>query len=397
MKFLGLFKQKCLTGRDGEVKLPAAHASLRSSSKSGYILPMVLVVALIGVLLGLGRLMMFKYQTQIRIDRQREIDRVLATRSALKWLETQKKPWGSPCPPADINLFEYKSSAGKLINVAVQPAPNIYPQGNNEDHMDIENNAWGDYQGSINTTSTVAVAIAIEDKRLKFIYNEASTGDYGRVSMDMEDLGNWKHDIYGRRYWYEAGSVLPGYIRFAITPINEEFNPENPNNTAIWIEQYYPAEGVKSDVNLYIQHPQTNYSKKYSSDQHVYGKGFEFAGDLFRIFEWNKPTPQGKGYYNYTKFDELHRIPDVVSSVFVNAVDVRVTLEVEARIPFSGNNTFLWVYVQPAYEYEVHLDWDSSIGGHRKSEISTVVHWKESREGTAFDIITYDTHGTEAK
>ena len=53
----------------------------------GFMLVTVLVITAIGLLFGAGALLLFRYQCQLRIDRQHELEKVYAVRSALNYIK----------------------------------------------------------------------------------------------------------------------------------------------------------------------------------------------------------------------------------------------------------------------------------------------------------------------
>ena len=61
----------------------------------------VLIVTMVGLLFGAGALLLFKFQCQLRIDRQHELEKVYAVRSALNYI----KKAASGIPEEGTKLF----------------------------------------------------------------------------------------------------------------------------------------------------------------------------------------------------------------------------------------------------------------------------------------------------
>jgi len=368
-----------------------------ASGKSGYILPIIMVAALIGILFGLGRLAMFRYQCQLRFDRQHALDRVMATRSALVWLENE------PQPPNEETNFVYQAGNGRLVDVTVRPVPSIYPAPGS-DHLNI-------YAGLTNAPNVTYSAtspemlpgyVVGEDQDLVLKIGSSgtsSTGHVGRVFIDMVDLGSWQDDVYGRRYWLEPEAINAGdnggdIYRFYLSPVGAD--PADTNTAAIWIEQV-PDSAASAITVVWIRSP-GELSDRLTlpvTDAPQFGKGIQLSGNNVTLFRWIQPA----GPFGVYGFYSTVSLPAALAETFQN-VDLRLTLEVESVRPDALKNTFRWIRVDPAYEFEIELAWDLPHSSARVTNLATVVHLRPSDpddssvEGKAF---TYDTHGTEAK
>jgi hypothetical protein len=367
---------------------------MHHKNRSGYVLPAVLIVALIALLFGFGRLLLFRYQCEIRFDRQREIDRKLAVRSALRWLENQYPP---PLPSI-TNEFVYIDSNGRSIDVTVRPQPSIYPAPDRDDHFKISDcSSIEDVPSHVSVESTHPDMAPTSingvnqpyDLRIGSADRGVSSGEVGRIFIDMEGLGSWLNDTYGRRYWVEPQNVNAAgadITRFCLTPIEESFAD---NSAAIWVEQTQNASSIS--VLLKTRDEQGNVSILATNDveENEYSRGIQLAGGMISFFHWYEPGGSPFGEY---VFHGSYDLPEDVISSFENR-DVRLTLEVEAHGTADSDNSFRWIRVDPAYEFDVLLEWDSRIFAGRTQEVATVVHLKPKRgrgdDGKAF---TYDTH-----
>lgn len=106
-------------------------------SRNGFILITVLIVTAVGLLFGAGALLLFKYQCQLRIDRQHELEKVYAVRSALNYV--RKYPGE---PKEGKFAFRYLTESDRNLGVIVEPVKAIFPDLNNELHLDIGNEGY---------------------------------------------------------------------------------------------------------------------------------------------------------------------------------------------------------------------------------------------------------------
>jgi hypothetical protein len=399
MKFLGLVKQKCLTGRDDEVKLPAAHASLRSSSKSGYILPMVLVVALIGVLLGLGRLMMFKYQTQIRIDRQREIDRVLATRSALEYIEQNMR---RVYATSVTNHFVYYAGNGREIDVTVRPVTRLLDSDLTDGWTTI---------ADAGTELTDHIAQDTSGSKIAFHFSDSNTTN--AICVQGKDIATtWLDYPWGLRFLVQPGVPYIGlenrphthahlqmYIVGGELPVAGLSKDDIEQNPVIRIDLVPAPENRASPSTLNVYYSAEGSASVDAADPIMshdiedWGSGFgvQMNGDSITLFQ--RPyVIRSFQYLAYSTLDEaIFEQFDVPIRMYVGAQQVA---EPETAFHYSVQKT----EIRPPYEWDIELEW-TNAKGIRYQEVSTVVHAVHSSGDARRPnrTITYDTHGTEAK
>jgi hypothetical protein len=379
--------------------------------KEGYILPLVLVAALIGVLFGFGRLMMFRFQTQIRLDRQFEIDRVLATRSGMHWLRyTSQHDYD---PPTNATTFTYITGNRRIVGVEVRPVDPIYPADPND--LDLQ-------KGKTQGLENVILWSTDDSMEPEFIERVSdlgthqvrigssgtnSIGHLGRIEIDMETK-SWLNDPFGRRYWTIPGNVnferAPGatgdIFRLILTPFGQSFED---CDAAIWIEQAPVGNNDEQTIVLHYKYNGNHYVSNHDMrSDYVHGKGMQLAGSKATLFAWRQP---GGPHGSYT-FAETYDLPSELISSFTNAsANLRLTLEVEARNPDEQDdpddkeNTFQLLRVDRPFEYEVLLSWSENGAPDQEwSEIATYVHFSPSYFGSVIERFnTYDTHGTERR
>ncbi len=378
--------------------------------KSGYILPAIMLAAMIGVLFGLGRLAMFRYQCQIRLDRQRELDRTLAVRSALRWLEV------SDPPPEGTNVLTYVDRSGRQIEVAVRRMPSIYPAPGENEHLRIglgpagnQDVVAGGFVQMLSPAASMQPDFVDDDDYTHVLQIGSDGGDVGqtgRVVIDMPGVGSWLDSLYGRRYWIGPTAHVNqnqeptgegDAIRMIITPAGEDF--EDPRTPAIWMTQAPIGPEDLVPVTLRARSGYGGATQYTASVNFVLGKGIQLVGNMATLFSW-KTTGTDFGEYDLD-FEGLV-LPDALVDAFRQDADsgrdLRVQVEVESRCPTAGKNTLCWIRVDPAYEYAIDLSW-TARGGSLCQEQATVVHLFPFARVQGRDVagksFTYETHGTE--
>ena len=110
------------------------------SARRGFILITVLIVTAVGLLFGAGALLLFRYQCQQRIDRQHELEKLCAVRSALNYIQTT-----STEIEEGGKSFRYHTASERDLGVHVHPVAPIFPS-DVEKHLFMESN--GQFQVS---------------------------------------------------------------------------------------------------------------------------------------------------------------------------------------------------------------------------------------------------------
>lgn len=231
---------------------------IHHGGRSGFVLVTVLVITAIGLLFGAGALLMFKFQCQMRIDRQHELEKVYAVRSALNYCRTK----GGDIPDAG-KVFNCRTKSDRDLKLIVKPADLIFPK-DVEKHFFMTNLAKNahfytslreqyysktDYEyGASGITNNYSFTEALkyidisESGTLKgglAFTDTAATNVKWWVNIGMRDTGGWLQEDYGRRYYFlfynylgsatthEGGKTVYGDItRLCI--IRDSENPSRP-------------------------------------------------------------------------------------------------------------------------------------------------------------------------
>jgi hypothetical protein len=358
---------------------------INKNPKSGYILPAMMILAMAGILFGLGRLAMFQIQCRLRIDRQHVIDRVLATRSALIWLKKETSF------PSTTNTFVYATGSRRKINVVVRPVPSIYPDASSSS-LRIADGQQGSAVFGYEADVAAEPRFESRDGEEVLVFGESALGSTGTVLVDMPEYGSWLDDVYGRRYWMHpqdlnATTNSGDFIRLVITPMGQSYT--NETTPALWLQQGPERDGSDMRVRVFKRFNGET-EEIYSTDiDYTYAKGLQLAASTVTLFNWY--YYQGTPLYVYS--DSLS-----VTNLMEHFVDgetnlpLRLTLEVVRNIESSNENTFSDLVVEPPYEYAIDLIW--ARNGKTYSEIATVVHANLGGRNEDNVVYTYDTHGT---
>ena len=189
------------------------------SANGGFILVTVLVVTAVGLLFGAGALLLFRYQCQQRIDRQHELEKVYAVRSALNYIRSKADSIEDAGKP-----FAYHTGSERNLGLLVKPVKRIFPDFDNEGHLDIGNEGkngrvfrfvdaqwnktldyeygadrWNDGETEKNLIESIVTDLG---KNSGFGFAGLSETNRPRcwVNIGMRETGGWLEDDYGRRY-----------------------------------------------------------------------------------------------------------------------------------------------------------------------------------------------------
>jgi hypothetical protein len=189
----------------------------------GYMLVTVLIITAIGLLFGAGALLLFRFQCQLRIDRQHELEKVYAVRSVLNYIRTyigeiyDTGKW-----------FTYHTGSDRNLRLTVQPVAAIFPDVNNGKHFDMERsgsftmpcpeqyNTALDYEYGVESWPEIKIApthTAVGGGKaygLAFNDLEATNNVRWWVNIGMRDTGGWLQEDYGRRYCFWPRAYVDG-------------------------------------------------------------------------------------------------------------------------------------------------------------------------------------------
>lgn len=180
--------------------------------RGGYVLVAVLIMAAVGLLFGAGSLLLFKYQCQLRVERQHELEKVYAVRSALNLIKGKAN-----IIPAEGKSYGYRTWSERDLKVIVKPVAPIFPcdeqkhlflnYGQFEPHSKSGGyNAARDYEFGFLGPGSFDVACKAPESLnggygLSF-YNQWSTNVKWWVNIGMPGTGGWLQEEYGRRYYF---------------------------------------------------------------------------------------------------------------------------------------------------------------------------------------------------
>lgn len=205
----------------------------RKNARNGFALVTVLIIAAIGLLIGAGSLLLFRFQCEKRIDRQHEIEKYFAVRSALQLLSVVETG-DFPNEISGPKRFVYQTDSDRDVRVIINPTEALFPD------LDYRfEGSMGHFYANFQKTvfkspkpgqpavgSKTAVDNVGESARYEFISNEAmqrrdiiKDGNYLSLmhgsehassngiprcwlKMDMTPTGRWSDDLFGRRYMF---------------------------------------------------------------------------------------------------------------------------------------------------------------------------------------------------
>lgn len=359
-----------------------------ADGRSGAFLIMTaLLVALIGILFGIGRLALYRYQCQIRFDRQSEVDRILATRSALRWLET------TPELPSDEKSKLYIGSNGQVYTVIIRPVEPIYKT------------EWpvDEWSGKVEQGEGRVRYVESADHGPLELHPGTNLTDRAAVYYDLPDYETWHNATnapFGRRYWLkpkeiivpegvesDKNIILSLYL-FSVDPGSPDrrTDPDLEGDPWIRVTLDYTSD-LGNEGQMYMSY------WTGSSDDSIFSfdaQGWDFVQHGFGVQLGMK---EARLFEVYERFEHKQQwsIPDEFLDQFQS-----MRIYIEAR-PGNEERQETPLYmdhftVDQPYEYEVILSWERNQKQYE--EIATVVYARPRVD--EWDIITYDTHGTSA-
>lgn len=391
-------------------RLIAASSNPRvSPGRAGFILPALMILALVGMLFGLGRVLLYRYQCQIRIDRQHELEKRSAVRSALRWIETRDQKQLADTEAVDATPFECVSRTGRRIDVQVRSVKPIYPADS------------GDFSITDGASYAYACVTRSEPGPMQPFFLNAengckigpgtnTAGEAGWISVDMSGTGSWLDEVYGRRYMVDVGDFNAGgrgdEMRLSISPVGSTaaigltMKSRDAVNATVDVWHRDPATGVEAIIGTNVL-PGSDIGLQN-------GKGLQIAGNQVIAYHWVQITGNPNICGTYTFSPQYCTVPESTMAHFRDPLSggsgkaLRMTLEVKnTGLPLTeaGNgNTFKRFQVLPAYEFEVLLNWEESG---REDEVATVVHVSPSvrKAGRAMEnkAYIYDTPGVSVR
>lgn len=425
------------------------------SARPGFALPVVLIIALLGILLGFGRLLVFHNQCRLRLDRQQEYEKIFAVRSAMNRLQNgTPKQLSLPEEGEPDELIALHTDSGREIKVLIHPADPVFPildvpghfcigrDTANIDHFTRIDQTNYKYGSSVNGDSALRRVLGA-DPYVCLMPTNAAPGDMCRLSLDMSETGRWCDDSYGRRYAFNVysfcGTNAHDLVRFIL---RRKRSGEIFDGSAVHLdkadESWRPQQNHESVIYAELQTAEfgpgafTAWTQRYGEKEipcvscvvtnsdfnaampNRNGFGIQLVGRNLTLFQASPPTSKLFKKHNFVGSGQ---IPEGVYIDFTNDVNVAVgmgttlstnmVMEIEvvanpSRDPalgVIGQNNFNRFEVFPAFEFAINIENEnerlvSDVA--TKPRQATVVHLDiDAGRSTECTAITYDTHGTE--
>ena len=430
----------------------------RHPAKGGFVLVAVLVITAIGLLFGVGSLLLFRYQCQMRIDRQHELEKVYAVRSALNFI----RPFTGEIPP-EGRPFRYYTKSERDLGLLVKPVASIFPVMEIANHFVMQSNERyfkpslptqynGDYDyeyGAVSNGVFISAQISGTRKNgpehgLAFTNLSAkSDSDMVKwwVNIGMRGTGGWLQEDYGRRYFFRPKHVVSGNrvtdimrlcIIRSVTNLNNPVGcrygwPLSKEGERALVFQIGSVDGGGMSVSEYEYSGGGIIEKKLiSEDVSLSGcyMGLQIANNMVCMFYipaegtlydstrgyiFSQTTQMSNDTYKYFA-DSVNVGGKDYGGIYTNEVDgsvhapeLRAVFEVQASSdkrtktssPDASEENFLTDFiVTPAYQYDVFLEHPPSVTN--KATVAQKTG-KYTRGGLAYKLLTYDTHGTDHK
>ena len=417
--------------------------------RRGFVLPLVLIITAVGLLFGAGALLLFKYQCQHRIDRQHELEKVYAVRSALNYIRK--------ATPTDLGTsLNFHTASERDLALTIKPAKTFFPTNLTDAsqrswqkrHFVMQ---WGDFSippekakdyggynqdrdyeyGAEGVTNLCSAIKNIDGSTTGLVFNCEAAQDVQTmrcwVNIGMGATGGWLQEEYGRRYCFWPEKIYDGdVVRLWLIKDRQNAISESQGKSCGW-----PPEVGERSLVMEIEYggmmklweyDGTNRVgsislcslKAESEDDNV---GVQLANDkavLFTISSKMDKLTQGvdvilRGYnfsavgtlstetYDYFKpsdsscYDSDGRIK--------KAPEMRGVFEFVADPDKERTKSRILkdFKVTPGYQYGIYLEYPAG-----NMELATVAqrmgeYKRTGSKETIYNILTYDTHGTEHK
>ena len=247
--------------------------------RRGFMLVTVMIITAVGLLFGAGALLMFRYQCQMRIDRQHELEKVYAVRSALNYIKGEGAALAN-AGEAGVPL-RYHTGSERDLGVLIKPVDAIFPDKNNSRHFDMGDtngqlripypknySSSRDYEyGASHEVTNWSLAVSAKDNSGRFglaFKDVAETNQSWWVNIGMRDTGGWLQEDYGRRYYFcpleyvDGNTVAKDIVRLClIRNVTNELNaagarhgwPLSQSGERALVFQIAPRPGASKDNN----------------------------------------------------------------------------------------------------------------------------------------------------
>ncbi len=428
-------------------------------AKGGFILVTVLIIAAVGLLFGAGSLLLFRYQCQLRIDRQHELEKLYSVRSVLNYIKT----YDVFKFPESGKSFLYCTGSDRDLGLLAKPADRVFPNPTNDYHLIIsqkESNFKGEIHQSYDTPITYdkpdyvcgAQGVTnlwisnITDGQFGLVFPDITATNNVKwwVNVGMPGTGGWLQESYGRRYYFRPRKYVKSGITNDIMRLCIIREPTNGQNTvgrgwplssgerAIVFEICTSGgdsnKGSADTVNMSNAKMSlfdiynnngffvTNHYHQPRTDcPSICFMGVQIAGNMISSFyvdptlksgadesEWDK-----MGGYSFSDAVPLKEETynyfmggcEVVKGEILKAPDLRAVFEVEAaadgRQTQIGHSDFLT-------DFRVTKGYQYDVFLEHPNAVTNLATVAQKigeylRGGLNYTVLTYDTHGTEHK
>lgn len=416
----------------------------------GSVLVMVLIITAIGLLFGAGALLLFRYQCQLRIERQHELEKVYAVRSALNYIRTYNGK------NLIDTVFEYHTASERFLRLPVSPAKVIFPDPGNEKHLDMGSvnalrnfkaqlpNQYDadldcEYGGTANEMIRTIVWKDLPFHGLEF-YDQKTTNEIWWVNVGMLGTGGWLQQEYGRRYSFlpvnyvgdgESEKTRDIMRLCIIRNVTNKTNavghrygwPLSKEGERALVLQIRPMAGYGNDPGAELLLSEYVYTGGRTNETPLIlwnnrpskgYKGLQIAGRIVSLFDISQ-APIAYNLGNAYTFSPTNMMTKATYDYFaegrilsddgriLKAPELRAVFEVEAcstKRPVDdaiGGDTLTNFRVTPAYQYDVFLEHPLGTEPKPATVAQRIGEYSPKDNESWFSVLTYDTHGTENK
>lgn len=426
----------------------------------GSVLLAVLIVAAVGLMFGAGSLLLFRYQCQLRIERQHEFEKIYAVRSALNFVRTAD----SLSLGGNTRRFRYQTGSGRNLGLVVKPVDPIFPNVTNVSHLVMESAVesrrfklsgpdqckdYPDYEYGSEGVTNLAIAGTNGKGAFGLAFNDLSvTNKSARwwVNVGMRNTGGWLQEDFGRRYYFipesfvgqtsSTGDIMRLCIIRNVTNENETIGrrhgwPLSQEKERALVFQVQPIAG--GAIKGLFECVYTNGMVMTRSllpmnwfDEHFQCPlGLQIAGDKVTMFYidlggvtvgYGDPTWFGYNFYpphpgfaqmsidTYKYFAEPQEIGGkwyggMITNEYgkVEAPELRAVFEVVAAASERAeSNIDFLTQFKVTPAYQYDIFLEHPFGVTNRATVAQIIG-KYDDEGLLHTVMTYDTHGTENK
>ena len=418
----------------------------------------VLIVTAVGLLFGAGALLLFRFQCQLRIDRQHELEKVYAVRSALNYMRTYTGEI-----PDEGRPFRFETGSGRNLGLLVKPVEPLFPTVTNESHFVMERGDFRLLEGQYNSRPDYEYgAVGVTDlsiiegdnagkKGLEFKDLTATNGVKWWVNIGMHDTGGWLQEDYGRRYFFWPRDYVGGDVNTKdlmrlclIRNVTNEANavgcrhgwPLSKEGERALVFQIRPMAGAnKVGNNAEMTVAEFVYRGGMvtatqllclSNAPSLCNMGLQIAGNKVCVFYIGNARQNDEAQVNlmsrgYTFSESVEMTLDTYryfteeltvggkeyGGIFTNAYgrmqapDLRAVFEVEATSDMRGvgvtldaSNSDFLTRFRVTPAYQYDVYLEHPAAVTNRATVAQKIG-KYVRGGGTYTMLTYDTHGTE--